>query len=113
MDGGRFALYGAKGTSVIAGGGNAEVILHRNAAREGWHQLIMPAENEPGWLATDSNEQRNWKAVVRRFVADIRAEPTSFYPTFVDGCEASEIIDIVRGRAGWSPVPERSNPPSA
>jgi predicted dehydrogenase len=105
-EGGRFALYGTKGTLVMAGGGDAKVILHHDAARDGWHQLTMPAENEPGWLATDSNEQRNWKAVVRRFVADIRGEPTSFYPTFVDGCEASEIIDIVRGRAGWSPVPD-------
>jgi predicted dehydrogenase len=110
---GQFALYGTKGTLVMTGWGGDKVIHHRETSGDDWRQLSIPAGDEPGWLATDSNEQRNWKAVVRRFVADIRGEPTSFYPTFVDGCEASEIIDIVRGRAGWSPVPERSNPPPA
>lgn len=108
-DSGRFALYGSKGTLVMTGTGYAKVIHHRDVTREGWHQLSIPPVDEPGWLATDSNEQRNWKAAVRRFVADIRGQATSFYPTFEDGCEASEIIEIVRNGAGWTPVPARSN----
>lgn len=108
-DGGRFALYGTKGTLVITGSGDAKLIHHRDVLREGWHQLSIPPVDEPGWLATDSNEQHNWKAVVRRFVADIRGQARSFYPTFDDGCEASEIIEIIRGGAGWTAVPARSN----
>jgi predicted dehydrogenase len=112
-DSGRFALYGTKGTLVMTGWGDDKVVQHRDVAREEWRQLSIPAVDESGWLATDNNEQRNWNAVVRRFVADIRGEATSFYPTFEDGCEASEIIDIIRGGAGWTPVPARSDQPSA
>jgi predicted dehydrogenase len=111
-DSGRFALYGTKGTLVMTGWSDDKVVQHRDVAREEWRQMSIPAVDESGWLATDNKEQRNWNAVVRRFVADIRGEATSFYPTFEDGCEASEIIDIVRGGAGWTPVPARSHLPA-
>lgn len=108
-DSARFALYGTKGTLVMTGWGDDDkVIQYCEAAGEEWHQLSIPAMDEPGWLPTDSNVLRNWKALVRRFVADIRGEPAPLYPTFEDGCGASEIIDIIRVGAGWTPVPARS-----
>jgi hypothetical protein len=42
---------------------------------------------------------------VQRFIADIRDEANGFYPTFEHGCEAAEVIDIIRLGAGWTPVP--------
>ena len=37
----------------------------------------------------------------REFVADIRAEGYSGYPTFHDGCVAMEIIGAARERREW------------
>jgi predicted dehydrogenase len=107
-DGGLFALHGTKGTLAIIGGGDAKAILLRDVTRDDWLEVPVPPVAESWWLATDSNEQHNWKAVARRFVADIRGEAQAFYPTFDDGWEASEIIDIVRGGAGWTAIPARS-----
>ena len=107
-EGGRFELYGTKGTLLITGSGDAKTILHRDVNRDGWHQITVPPVSEPWWLSTDSNEQHNWKALVQRFTADIRGLPHAFYPTFHTGCEAAEIIDIIRAGAGWTTVPAQS-----
>lgn len=106
--GGRFEIYGTEGTLAISGSGDEKFVLHRNAARDGWHELKVPPVNEPWWLPSDSNEQHNWKAVFQRFVADIMGQPHGFYPTFIDGCQAAEIIDIVRAANGWTNVPSVS-----
>lgn len=106
-EGGRFELYGTKGTLLITGSGDAKTILHRDVNRDGWHQIAVPQVSEPWWISTDSNEQHNWKATAQRFTADIRGMPHGFYPTFDDGYEASEIIDIIREGGQWTPVPPR------
>ena len=46
---------------------------------------------------------------MREFVADVRGEGYSGYPTFHDGWVANTIIDIVRNGQGWTAVPEWSN----
>ena len=103
-EGGRFEIYGTKGTLLITGSGDAKAILHRDATSHDWRQVSVPPVHASWWLSGDSNEQHNWKATIQQFVADIRGEASAFYPSFDDGCEASEIIDVIRSGAGWSAV---------
>jgi predicted dehydrogenase len=108
-NGGQFAVYGTEGTLIVTGGGNAKGIQHKPRNDTNWRKVEVPPSVEHGWAASQSNEQNNWNVVLGRFAADVRAERSSFYPTFEDGCEASEIIDLIRAGAGWSPIPKRSN----
>jgi hypothetical protein len=54
--------------------------------------------------------QRDWNALVREFVADIRGEGYSGYPTFQEGRQHNAIFDSVRSGAGWTHVPARPEP---
>jgi hypothetical protein len=47
-------------------------------------------------LYTVYSVQRDWNQLFREFVADIRGEGYSGYPTFRHGSTACEVIDIVR-----------------
>ena len=49
--------------------------------------------------------QRDWAALAREFVADIRGEAHSPYPTFRQGWINQEIIEAVRGGSGWRDIP--------
>jgi predicted dehydrogenase len=49
--------------------------------------------------------QRDWAALAREFVADIRGEPHSTYPTFRQGWINQEIIEVARNRSGWRDIP--------
>jgi predicted dehydrogenase len=49
--------------------------------------------------------QRDWAALAREFVADIRGEPSSTYPTFRHGWINQEIVEAARGGSGWRDIP--------
>ena len=53
----------------------------------------------------ENNVQRNYTALVRDFVADIRNEPHASYPTFRDGWRYQVAIDAIRNSRGIPPVP--------
>jgi predicted dehydrogenase len=50
--------------------------------------------------------QRDWAALAREFVADIRGEPHSAYPTFRQGWINQEIIEVARAGSSWSTIPD-------
>lgn len=106
--GGQFLLHGTSGTLAIKGSGNGKEIHIQQSEGRDWHP-VAPAALVPGWVASASNEQNNWNTAFRNFVADVRGEEHSFYPTFEDGCQASEIIDIIRAGAGWTQIQPRSS----
>jgi predicted dehydrogenase len=108
--GGLFAVMGSKGTLVVEGSGDGKALRHKDAASSDWRTIAVPTPSDPWWLASDSNELHNWKALAQRFVADIRGDPHGPYPNFEDGCDASEAIDRIRLGRGWSPIPSKSRP---
>jgi len=51
---------------------------------------------------------RNWAALAREFVADVRDEPHADYPTFRQGWINQEIIEVARAGTGWTGIPRDS-----
>jgi len=51
---------------------------------------------------------RNWAALAREFVADIRDESCIPYPTFRQGWINQEIIGVARAGTGWTGIPRDS-----
>lgn len=68
------------------------------ADRRGWHKWFV-INRLLSW--TEDPVQSAWHQLVREFVADVRGEGYSGYPTFYDGWIANTIIDIVRRDQGW------------
>ena len=98
------AVYGTKGTLVLADGSESEGLQHCDLGRGSWEELTIPrSDAHPA-----DRVQRDWNRLVEQFAADIRGESHSGYPTFYDGWVAAEIIDIVRARRGWTAVPGSS-----
>ena len=58
---------------------------------------------------TEDPVQSAWHQFVGEFVADVRGEGYSGYPTFRDGWVANTIIDSVRSGQGWTAMSEYSN----
>ncbi len=59
---------------------------------------------QPHWPESWAVPARAWNALARDFVADIEGRPHAPYFTLADGWRHQEVIDAVRGRAGWSAV---------
>jgi len=53
--------------------------------------------------------QSAWHQFISEFVANVRGEGYSGYPTFYDGWVANTIIDSVRSGQGWTAVPAWSD----
>jgi predicted dehydrogenase len=106
QDGEHFILYGTKGTLAITGRGEKE-LRHYDFVRDSWTSLPTAASDDDAQRGQGGDEQRNWNTVIQRFVADVRGEPSGFYPTFEDGWIAAEIIAAVRAGKAWADVPAR------
>jgi hypothetical protein len=100
------ALYGERGTLHLSGEAIEHVrIEHYDAVANTWQELAIPAQVTAALPQVDNYVQRDWNQLCREFVADIRNEGNSGYPTFHEGWLHNEIIDIIRSGRGWSALP--------
>ena len=68
----------------------------------------LPTVNvQPHWQEGWAVPARAWNALARDFVADIEGRPHAPYFTLADGWRHQEVIDAVRGRAGWIALPTK------
>jgi hypothetical protein len=80
-------------------------IEHFDSVTKTWQALSVPSQVTASLPQVNNYVQRDWNHLFRDFVADIRGEGNSGYPTFHEGWLHNEIIDIVRGGRGWSALP--------
>ena len=100
------AFYGSEGTLHLSGYFFSEMIEHFDRARQAWTEIAIPDKVTGSLAWTEDPVQSAWCQLFREFVADIRGEGYAGYPTFHDGWVANLVIDSVRKRSGWMPVPE-------
>ena len=107
-------IYGAEGSLHYAGGVHfgtrpksaAQLYISRAALRsDEWVDEPVPERIFQGLPRIGNELQRDWAALAREFVAAIRGEPHSPYPTFRQGWINQEIIEAVRGGSGWRDIP--------
>ena len=96
------AVYGEKGVLHIEGA-YTQGSMHLRTG-ETWEELTIPAEIHAALPPEPDHSQRNWDQLAREFVADIRGEGYSGYPTFRDGWMHQQVIDNVRSGQGWSKI---------
>ncbi len=103
------AFYGTKGSLHLDAPFFPQTIEHFAArghpAQQRWQELQIPDELNRVLAWTEDPVQSAWHQLVREFVADVRGEGYSGYPTFHDGWVANTIIDMVRSGQGWAVLP--------
>jgi predicted dehydrogenase len=90
-----------------------------NAARDGrpcicrasfpsgeWQEEPVPESIIRRLPHIDHGLHRDWAALAREFVADIRGEPHEAYPTFRQGWIYQEITKVIREGVGWTAIPQ-------
>lgn len=70
---------------------------------ESW---LPPSQSRSNWPKGWDIVQRSWNALAREFVLDIEGKPHEPYLSIADGWRHQEVIDAVRGRAGWKDIPQ-------
>lgn len=101
------AFYGSKGSLHLAGAFFSETIEHFDRTQQHWQEIQIPDEVNQLLAWTEDPVQSAWHQFMREFVADVRGEGYSGYPTFHDGWLANTIIDSVRSGQAWRAVAER------
>jgi predicted dehydrogenase len=96
------AVYGEKGTLHIEGA-YTQGAMHLRTG-DTWEELTIPDEIHAALPPEPDHSQRNWDQLAREFVADIRGEGYSGYPTFRDGWMHQQVIDSVRSGQGWATI---------
>ena len=96
-------FYGSEGAIYIKGHyGSGPLYLYGNE-RE-WVETPLPeaiAESVPD---IEDDTQRNWTYLAREFVNDIQGIATSPYPSFREGSQYQQIIDLIRRNDRWVDV---------
>jgi predicted dehydrogenase len=107
-------IYGDEGSLHYAGevhfgsrptGAERLHISRAGLQRDEWVDELVPERVFEGLPQIGNDLHRDWAALAREFVADIRGEPHSSYPTFRHGWINQEIIETVRGGSGWRDIP--------
>ncbi|SIN99921.1 Gfo/Idh/MocA family protein [Vannielia litorea] len=96
-------FYGTGGAIYIKGHyGSRELYLR--GANGDWQEQALPEEIAARLPQVEGETELCWHILARDFVDDIRGEAVSPYPTFRDGAEYQQIIDVIRANAGWTDV---------
>ena len=101
------AFHGVADTLYLTGSAFWPNHIQRfNQQRQAWEDLPVPQEVIASLPRVEDGAQRDWNQLFREFVADVRDEGYTGYPTFYDGWVCAEIIEIVRRGGSWAPLPE-------
>ena len=103
------AFYGSKGSLQLGGYFFSETIEHFDRTQQHWQEIQIPDEVSRLLAWTEDPVQSAWHQFISEFVANVRGEGYSGYPTFYDGWVANTIIDSVRSGQGWTAVPAWSD----
>jgi len=96
-------FYGTKGAIYLTGvyGSGA---LHLWGADNAWHEVALPADISAEVADVEGETEQCWHRLARDFVRDIRGETVAPYPTFREGQQYQQIIDLLRRNGNWTDV---------
>jgi len=96
-------FYGSEGAIYIKGHyGSGPLYLYEHT--RDWQEIPLPDEIASQVPAIDDDTQRNWTYLVREFVKDIQGNVVAPYPTFREGSQYQQIIDLIRKNDRWVDV---------
>ncbi|WP_254249137.1 Gfo/Idh/MocA family protein [Loktanella salsilacus] len=96
-------FYGAKGAIYIKGHYGSGQLSHYGDDKT-WRDLPLPADIAAAVPDVAGETEQCWHTLARLFVRDIRGEATEPYPTFAEGSQYQQIIDLIRKNDNWTDV---------
>ena len=66
--------------------------------------MVEPEKIASSVPEIEDDTQRNWTCLVREFVKDIKGFPFEPYPSFKEGSQYQQIIDLIRKNDRWVDV---------
>lgn len=96
-------FYGTKGAIYLEGhyGSGA---LHLFGPDRTWTEVPLPADIAATVPNVTGETEQCWHYMTREFVKDIRGESVAPYPTFREGSQYQQIIDLIRKADNWTDV---------
>jgi hypothetical protein len=96
-------FYGSEGAIYIKGHyGSGPLYLIDEG--KNWREIPLPDEIASSVPEIEDDTQRNWTYLVQEFVKDIQGIPVAPYPSFREGSQYQQIIDLIRKNDRWVDV---------
>ena len=96
------AFHGEAGSLFMSGSHGADDRIQcLRVGQQAWEEVPIAPDILAGLPPTPDLVQRCWNQFFGEFVADVRGEGDTAYPTFCDGYTAATVIDIVRKGYDW------------
>ncbi|MEH6654661.1 Gfo/Idh/MocA family oxidoreductase [Loktanella salsilacus] len=96
-------FYGTKGAIYIKGHYGSGQLFHYGDDKT-WRDLPLPADIAAEVPDVAGETEQCWHTLARLFVRDISGEATEPYPTFAEGSQYQQIIDLIRKNDNWTDV---------
>jgi len=96
-------FYGTKGAIYVKGHYGSGQLSHYGDDKT-WRDLPLPADIAAAVPDVAGETEQCWHTLARLFVRDIRGEATEPYPTFAEGSQYQQIIDLIRKNDNWTDV---------
>ncbi|MEP5623530.1 MAG: hypothetical protein ABJP82_13245, partial [Hyphomicrobiales bacterium] len=94
------AFYGSEGAIYIKGHyGNGPLYVF--GKDKSWNETQLPPDIAARVPKAKGDTEQCWHYLIREFLSDIRGEKSANYPTFKDGSQYQQIIDIIRRNDSW------------
>jgi predicted dehydrogenase len=95
-------FYGTKGAIYLKGHyGTGPLYLHRGGA---WQEQPTPADIAAEAPQVKGDTELCWHHLARDFLRDIRGEAVEPYPTFREGSQYQQMIELIRRNDNWTDV---------
>ena len=97
-------LYGTEGAIYLKGHyGSGPLFLWSKGKT--WQEMPLPQEIADAVPKVKGETEQCWHYLAREFVRDIQGELVAPYPTFREGSQYQQIIDLIRTNDNWTEVP--------
>ncbi|MDO6732285.1 Gfo/Idh/MocA family oxidoreductase [Marinovum sp. 2_MG-2023] len=96
-------IYGTKGAIYIKGHYGSGQLSHYGADKS-WQELPLPKPIADAVPDVAGETEQCWHYLAREFVRDISGETVEPYPTFQEGSQYQQIIELIRRNDNWTPV---------
>jgi predicted dehydrogenase len=96
-------FYGKEGAIYLMGHyGSGQLYLW--GKDKCWEELALPGDIADAVPDVEGETEQCWHYLAREFVKDIQGEAVDPYPTFREGSQYQQIIDLIRKNANWTDV---------
>lgn len=103
FDDDHIVFYGTKGAIYIKGHYGSGQLYHYGDTKE-WVPCDVPQEIADSIPKVKGETEQCWHYLARAFVRDILGEAVEPYPTFREGSQYQQIIDIIRTENNWTDI---------